>query len=435
MRAGGRRRDQAQRRNSVLGRVPGRRPPYSSQAGLTSRAVVVQSDRRRRMSRFSRGGAIDLHAARSSRMTNTPDHRASLSRSGGVQGFIPLVFALVMAGMSACVHAPPPEKFPYPLLESTPPVPGRLSARFMGVTTILLQDGECSVMVDGFFSRPGLTSLVTGLRPSPERIEGALRRAGVVHLDALFVAHAHHDHAMDAPDVARVTGAVLVGSASVQKIAEGRPTPPERVVVIERDRQTFEVGRFLITAVRSPHSPPLPFLPAIGGEIEQPLETPAPLRAYREGDSFSYLIEHPSGRVLVHTAAGFQKNQYKGLQADVVLLSAGRAAPQGLTFLDEYWNEVVTETQARLVVPVHWDYFGWSLERPLGFVPWPLDRVREALDAFETRAKTGPRPVGFAFMPPFQPIDLGVFAAARAPDQERRRLGGSCALSTRHPAS
>ena len=44
----------------------------------------------------------------------------------------------------------------FPLLaEKTEPVlPSRLTARFLGTTTIVLSDGRTSIMTDGFFSRP-----------------------------------------------------------------------------------------------------------------------------------------------------------------------------------------------------------------------------------------------------------------------------------------
>src|SRR6201991_4066563 len=60
-----------------------------------------------------------------------------------------------------------------------------LTVTWAGVTTLLIDDGACALMTDGFFSRPGL--LEVGLRrlsPSAPRIDGCLSRLGVQRLGA-----------------------------------------------------------------------------------------------------------------------------------------------------------------------------------------------------------------------------------------------------------
>ena len=64
---------------------------------------------------------------------------------------------------------------------------GPLAVTFLGVSTLLVQDGESAVMTDGFFSRPGLLRVGLGrVAPSAERIDAALDRAlGDAGLDGL----------------------------------------------------------------------------------------------------------------------------------------------------------------------------------------------------------------------------------------------------------
>ena len=103
----------------------------------------------------------------------------------------------------------------------------RLTARFMGVSTILLRDGETDILVDGFFSRPGLrTVLLRRLRPNPTRIHHALHRAEAGTFTAILVAHAHYDHAMDSAVIAGLSSDTqLIGSRSVANIARGHRLP------------------------------------------------------------------------------------------------------------------------------------------------------------------------------------------------------------------
>src|ERR1700759_582751 len=83
-----------------------------------------------------------------------------------------------------------------------------LSATWLGVATLLLDDGTSALMTDGFFSRPGLAHVGAGrLVPSAARVDGCLARAGVSRLEAVIPVHPHFDHVLDSALVADRTGA------------------------------------------------------------------------------------------------------------------------------------------------------------------------------------------------------------------------------------
>ncbi|GAA14891.1 hypothetical protein GOALK_118_00090 [Gordonia alkanivorans NBRC 16433] len=76
------------------------------------------------------------------------------------------------------------------------------------MSTMLLTDGATTILTDGFFTRPGLPRVRAGrIRPDRKKIRAALNRFGIGAVDAVFVVHSHYDHALDAPDVAAMTGA------------------------------------------------------------------------------------------------------------------------------------------------------------------------------------------------------------------------------------
>ena len=78
-----------------------------------------------------------------------------------------------------------------------------LSVTWLGVSTLLLDDGESAIMTDGFFSRPGLIDVGVGrIAPSAPRVDGCLARAGVDRLAAVLPVHTHYDHALDSALVA-----------------------------------------------------------------------------------------------------------------------------------------------------------------------------------------------------------------------------------------
>ena len=73
---------------------------------------------------------------------------------------------------------------------SAPANDGKLRVTFLGVTTLLFDDGETAIMTDGYFTRVDLRAMRTSkIRPDRERIVKSLKRAGVKSLAAVIVLH------------------------------------------------------------------------------------------------------------------------------------------------------------------------------------------------------------------------------------------------------
>jgi L-ascorbate metabolism protein UlaG (beta-lactamase superfamily) len=99
---------------------------------------------------------------------------------------------------------------------------GAVTVRFSGTATLLFSDGQTQWMTDGWFTRPGPLRLLAGkISPDLQAIEQGLANNHVTTLAAVLPLHSHYDHAMDAPEVARRTGAQLLGSESTANIARG----------------------------------------------------------------------------------------------------------------------------------------------------------------------------------------------------------------------
>ena len=256
---------------------------------------------------------------------------------------------------------------------------------FLGVSSLLLRDGESAVLTDGFFSRPSL--LRVGLRriaPDSARIDGALARTGIDRLDAVAPVHTHFDHAMDSAVVAERTGAVLVGGGSTAMIGRGHGLPEDRVdVVTSGDSRTF--GAFRLTWVASAHCPPDRF----PGPIPRPVTPPVKADAYRCGDAWSILVEHSGGRTgLIQGSAGFVSGSLDGQRADVAYLGVGQLGLQDEQYIRTYWAETVQTVGARRVVLIHWDDFFRPLDRPLRALPYAgddLDATMRVLVALAER--------------------------------------------------
>lgn len=259
-----------------------------------------------------------------------------------------------------------------------PIAPGALTAQWFGVTAVLLSDGTHAVMADPFFTRPpGLlnTLLNREIAPDEAAIRRALARAGVTRLDAVLVSHSHYDHAMDAGVVARLTGAVLVGSESTLNIGRGAGLPESQLRRVQPGRDE-SFGSFTLRFTESPHSGRTGGRPT--GAITAPLPMPARYLDYRLGGTYSIRVTHPQGSVLLHGSSAAPAGGLPREPAEVAFLSVA-----AIDDLDGYLRDTVEAVGAKRVIPTHWDDFWRPLDQPLR--PLPLSRLDRFFAAMDRR--------------------------------------------------
>ena len=247
---------------------------------------------------------------------------------------------------------------------------------FLGVATLLLDDGETQVLTDGFFSRPGLLSV--GLRriaPDRQRIGTCLDRAGAARVRAVAPVHSHFDHALDSAVVADLTGALLVGGESTANIGRGGHLPDDRIRVVASGDEV-QVGAFSLTFIASAHCPPDRF----PGEITDPVVPPSKVGAYRCGEAWSILVEHASShRLLIQGSAGYVEGALAGREAEAVYLGIGQLGKQDPEYMAAYWEHTVRAVRARRVVLIHWDDFFRPLDEPLRALPYLGDDLHATM--------------------------------------------------------
>jgi L-ascorbate metabolism protein UlaG (beta-lactamase superfamily) len=271
---------------------------------------------------------------------------------------------------------------------------------FLGVATLLIDDGETKLMTDGFFTRPAKAATFLGkIAPNRELIAATLRRAGVDKLAAVITVHSHYDHAMDTPEVARLTGAVVIGSPSTANIARGWQLPEAQIRVVEPNLP-MHFGAFTVTLVPSRHFPHGMAM----GEIEGPLVPPVRATDYREGGSYSVFIEHPLGSLLIQGSAGWVDGALTGRHADVVLLGIGALGSKDASYRETYYREVVDAVGPQCVIPIHWDDFTLPLDQPLQAMPNLLDDVEASMRFLIDQ--TTRRHVGFGLLPVWKAVPL-----------------------------
>jgi len=258
-------------------------------------------------------------------------------------------------------------RFDVPAAESGDP----LAVTWLGVATLLVDDGSSALMTDGFFSRPSLLTVGLGkVQPSLERIIGCLERARINQLEAVLPVHTHYDHALDSAVVAGRTGAKLVGGESAANVGRGHELPDDQIVVATSG-EPITLGAYEVTLIESKHSPPDRF----PGVIAEPVIPPARAAAYKCGEAWSTLVHHrPTGRrLLIQGSAGFVPDALSGQHADVVYLGVGQLGLLPEQYMVDYWTATVRAVGARGVILIHWDDFFRPLTEPLRALPYAGD--------------------------------------------------------------
>ncbi|WP_443049704.1 MBL fold metallo-hydrolase [Streptomyces sp. HD] len=248
------------------------------------------------------------------------------------------------------------------------------------------------ILIDGFFTRPSLLRVALGRPIAPDlgRICDALSRGGIEHLDALFVAHSHHDHVMDSPEIVKRVGGVLYGSESTVNVGRGAGLGEQSMTRIG-DGDTYAFGDFTVRVFEGAHSPGDRY----PGTIDEPLVPPAKASAYRTGGCYSFLLEHPTGTILVHPSANFVPNQFDRLDVDLLYLGIGALGAQPAQFQNDYWHHTVEATRPDLIIPVHWDDFGRPLNKKLRPMPRVLDNFAKTKELLDRRSAESGTPVRF----------------------------------------
>lgn len=273
----------------------------------------------------------------------------------------------------------PVESLDWPVAVPSLPEAGAVTVTWLGISTLLFDDGETQIITDATFTRLSMLDIFL-LRPvatDVAMVNYALAEYRVDRLAAIVPVHSHFDHAMDIGFVANRTTAVILGSESSANIARGANVPVDQYQILA-DGESRQFGQFTVTLVASKHAPigfgDNPWFP---GTIDQPLYQPARVSAWRTGTAYSIFISHPRGTTMIQGSGGYIEGNLDGQSADVVMLGIAGLTWLGRDYVDRYWEETVRPLAPSRIFPIHLDDFS----KPFGeFVLFP--------DIFDNVVKT-----------------------------------------------
>lgn len=268
-----------------------------------------------------------------------------------------------------------------------------VQASWLGTAGLYLSDGESALAVDPFLSRKPFFTVAFGrtLESDPALVQHWIEKLHMPKGLPVLVSHSHFDHILDAPALVSSLVGRLVGSNSTHVIGKASGLPERQLEKLAAGGTT-QAGAFRIRALASCHSATVFGFQFYPGEVEADVHLPNSASAYRMGDTYSYVIEHPRGTILHHASACTLPGMFKGIKADVIFLGiASRTDTQQIL------RDVVDAVGAKRVIPIHYDNFFEPLEGPQS--PLPGSDVGEFL---ETARKERPL-VRFESWPVGQP--------------------------------
>ena len=254
-----------------------------------------------------------------------------------------------------------------------------VTVTWLGTTTMLFDDGETQILIDGAFTRLSPLQMLPfrRVRSDAATINHAMSAYGMTRLAAIVPVHSHFDHAMDVGHVANRSSAVVLGSESTANIVRGADVPVRQYQILA-DGEVRQFGEFSIKLIASVHAPisdgSEEYFPGI---IDRPLRQPAKVSEYRTGVAWSIIIGHPRGTTLVQGSAGIVPGQLAPETVDVVILGIGGIAALGKHYLADYWRETVASTEAARVIVVHHDDYNLPFGE-VRLMPDMFDRVIRA---------------------------------------------------------
>lgn len=230
---------------------------------------------------------------------------------------------------------------------------GAVSIRWMTVASVVIDDGKTRLLFDPAWTRPGIKHWLNWekLKSDEQLVKSILNKNGLEKIDAVFASHSHFDHVLDAPMVAKLTGAVFYTDQSSERIA--RAYKDERIRTISlRAYEKIRVGDFLITPLERKHSQILHLFDFLPGPV--PADMDLSFWDYHAGDTWFFLIEHPEGNILMDQGSTPYVDSLKKYTKKVDVLLQGIANREN--------DEVILEGylkayRPQFFIPLHFDNF------------------------------------------------------------------------------
>jgi L-ascorbate metabolism protein UlaG (beta-lactamase superfamily) len=246
-------------------------------------------------------------------------------------------------------------------LAPAPPAGDALCIRWLGTAGHVIESSRTTILIDPYLTRSPIGTLVTS-RLVPD--DDAIRASIPPKVDAVLCGHSHFDHLLDAPHIAKMTGAKLFGSPTTCAFARAEGVRPEQLVEVGARGLEGSIGDLEIRFVPSLHGRLLFGRVPFPGVVNETPRLPARAWHYRMGGAYGILVRGGRTSVYHNGSADLVDAAIEGARADVLLIGiAGRRATPN------YVARLCGLLRPSVVVPTHHDAFFAPLDEGVRLLP------------------------------------------------------------------
>jgi L-ascorbate metabolism protein UlaG (beta-lactamase superfamily) len=274
--------------------------------------------------------------------------------------------------------------------------------RWLGTAGFVVRTLKTTILIDPFVSRQSLLGVAL-LPLEPDDV--AIDRHIPDKVDAVLCGHSHYDHVLDAPRIAKKTGALLIGSESTCAWGRREGVADEKLVVVPRNGATATVGDVTVRFVPSLHGKvkigPLR-IPQLPGEVHVARAGDPRVFHYKMGGAYGIWLNAAGVSIYHNGSADLVDAELDGVHADVLLCGlAGRRATR------DYTRRLMSLLLPKVVIPSHHDAFFAPLERGAFLLPGiDLDGFEREVRAASDKARlVAPNYLEDVVIPPADPRD------------------------------
>jgi L-ascorbate metabolism protein UlaG (beta-lactamase superfamily) len=232
---------------------------------------------------------------------------------------------------------------------------------YLGTNAYLLESRGSTLLIDPYFSRAGFGRILLQLpiAPDPEELADGMKHLPR-RIDAILATHAHIDHLLDAPEIARRTGALLIASRTGTLLARSTGLPANRCRAV-RPGQSIQLGFTRIRVLPAAHDRVLGSVPYPGvlTDIPSPPRQPS---QWVCGEPLAFLIDMGGRRIYIDSG-GMPAVLPPANVGPVDLAIAGVAVGDGRARL----GPLLDGLRPRYFLPSHQDDFFRPLEAGFHF--------------------------------------------------------------------
>lgn len=264
--------------------------------------------------------------------------------------------------VAACTTSSAPPTTP---ARTKPAAP--IALTYLGVAGFQIEAAGKTILVDPYFSRPDFSNENAGVVPDV----AAIAKHAPKKADLVVIAHSHVDHLLDAPEVAKRTGAQLMGSDSTVRVGKASGVAEDKLIQV-KGGEDFAFGGFSVRVIPSLHSAIFK-KHAIHRAIADPVELPLTFSQYEEGGSFAYYVRVAGHEVYVQSSANFIEREVVGLRPTIAIIAGGLREE-----IHDYTCRLLTALgKPPIVIATHFD--DWQKPAPGG--PYDLSDYANEVEA------------------------------------------------------